>query len=219
MALTSRAEVSAAKEAAEIEQGRVESKLVSFEETAADRLYCGLQLARTNQLAAALATGGFSVAEIDQLLEIFEHMNERLGQLLMIRDCQITLGKLLAILSDNNENLQLINHIKSSMKELHDHIMHLRSSFESLAYPFDHARAEISVADYLLKEIPTAEDPVALYEAADTIGRGLPPLQARVIGRLCQIAECVETHFGLPLLEDPPEPEIDLEDDEDEDEE
>ncbi len=218
MSLTSRSEVHDAKEAAEIEQGRVESKLVPFEEATADRLYAALQLARTTDLESALAKDGFSVAEMDQLLEMFEHVNERLGQLLMIRDCQITMGKLLSILSDNNENMQLINHIKASMKELFDHVVHLRRSFESLPYPFDHANADISVGDYLLKQIPSQDDPVALYEAADSIGRSLPPLQARVIGRLCQIAECVETHFGLPMLEDPPEPEIDLNEDEADDE-
>ena len=219
MSLTTRSEVHDAKEDQEIKQGRVEAKLAPFEQAAADRLYAGLSLARTKSLAAPLAKDGFSVAEIDQLLEMFQHVNERLGQLLMIRDSQITMGKLLSILSDNNDNEKLIAHIRQSMQTLFEHITDLRSSFDDLPYPFDHARADISVADYLLKEIPDRENPVALYGAANAIGNALPPLQARVLGRLCQIAECVETHFGLPLLEDPPEPEIDLNDEDDEDEE
>ena len=218
VALTTRSEVSDEKQAAEIRQGRVEAKLVPFEEAVADRLYAALQLARTTQLAPALAKDGFSTAEIDQLLGMFEHVNERLGQLLQIRDAQITMGKLLSMLSDHNDNAQLISHIKQSMQELYEHVVHLRGTFENLPYPFDHARADISVADYLLKEIPDREDPVALYEAADAIGNALPPLQARVTGRLCQIAECVETYFGLPLLEDPPEAEVDLKDAEHDDE-
>ena len=135
---------------------------------------------------------------------MFEHVNERLGQLLTIRDAQVMLGKLLSILSDHNENASLIQHIKQSMQELFDHVVHLRSSFEDLPYPFDHARPDISMADYLLKELPDSQNPVALYEAADTIGHALPSLQARVTGRLCQRAECVETFFGLNLLDDPP---------------
>ncbi|MEJ7592199.1 MAG: hypothetical protein WKF77_11670 [Planctomycetaceae bacterium] len=146
------------------------------------------------------------------------NVNERLGQLLLIRDAQIMLRKLLSILSDHNDNVQLINHIKQSMQELYDHIVYLRASFENLPYLFDHAQADITVAGYLLKELPDRENPVALYEAADAIGRALPPLQARVVGRLCQIAECVETHFGLPMLEDPPEQEVDLKESEDENE-
>ena len=217
MSLTTRSEIDDAKEAEKTKQGRVEAKLAPFEQAVADRLYAGLSLARTKTMAASLANGGFSVAEIDWLLEMFQHVNERLGQLLMIRDSQITMGKLLSILSDNNDNEKLIDHIRQSMQALFEHITELRSSFESLPYPFDHARADISVADFLLKEIPDHENPGALYEAADAIGNALPPLQARVLGRLCQIAECVETYFGLPQLEDPPEPEVDFKgDDEDE---
>ena len=217
VSLTSRSETSQEKEAAKIRQGRMEAKLVAFEEAVAARLYAGLKIARTKELAPALAKDGFLVAEIDQLLHMFQHVNERLGQLLMIRDAQITMGKLLSILSDHNDNVQLINHIKLSMQELYAHILNLRASFENLPYPFDHAQADISVADYLLKELPDRENPVGLYEAADAIGRALPPLQARVLGRLCQIAECVETQFDLPLLDDPPEPEVDLTDSEDDD--
>lgn len=210
VSLTSRHEISNERQTAEMKQRRAETKLFAFEDAAADRLYAGLQLARTSALAPALEKDGFLFAEIDQLLEMFEHVNERLGQLLTIRDAQIMLGKLLSILSDHNENASLIQHIKQSMQELFDHVVHLRSSFEDLPYPFDHARPDISMADYLLKELPDSQNPVALYEAADTIGHALPSLQARVTGRLCQLAECVETFFGLNLLDDPPDREEDL---------
>ena len=214
--LTSRTEVYEARESAEMRLGKLEPRLMPFEDAAADRLYSALQLARTSGVKAKLTEQGVANGELDQLLDIFSHINERLGQLLVIRDAQIAMGKLLSLLSDNNENQQLINQITSRMAELHDHIVHLRESFETIAYPFDHARADISVADYLLKELPDRENPVALYEAADSIGNALPPMQARVTGRLCQIAEMVETHFGLPPLEDPPEDEeVDLGDEED----
>ena len=214
--LTSRTEISEARDSAEVRIGKLEPKLMPFEDAAAERLYAALQLARTPDLARILAEQGVANGELDQLLNIFNHVNERLGQLLVIRDAQIAMGKLLSILSDNNHGQPLIAQINERMAELYDHITHLRESFESIPYPFDHARADISLADYLLKQLPDRENPVALYEAADSIGNALPPLQARVTGRLCQIAEMVETHFGLPLLEDPPDDEeVDLtEDDE-----
>lgn len=215
--LTRRDDVEQAREAAEIRQGRLQQKLIPFEDAAADRLYSALQLARTSKVAAALSEQGVLNGELDQLLEIFNHINERLGQLLVIRDAQIAMGKLLSLLSENSENPQLITQIQERMADLADHIIHLRESFESTPYPFDHARADITVADYLLKTLPDPENPVSLYEAADAIGHALPPMQARVTGRLCQIAEMVETYFGLPLLEDPPEDEeVNLEDDDDE---
>lgn len=209
--LTNRDEIQIARDAAERRIGKLEPKLVPFEDAAADRLYAALQLARTPQVRDVLEGQGVTVAELDQLLALFNHVNERLGQLLVIRDSQIAMGKLLSLLSENNDNPQLISQITDRMAEMKDHILHLRESFEGIQYPFDHARADISVADYLLKSIPDGENPFELYEAADSIGNALPPMQARVTGRLCQIAEIVETHFGLPLLEDPEDDEdVDL---------
>ncbi|MFO1000370.1 MAG: M48 family metalloprotease [Planctomycetaceae bacterium] len=216
--LTSRDEIQIARDTAERRIGKLEPKLVPFEDAAADRLYAALQIARTSQVREVLEGQGATIAELDQLLALFNHVNERLGQLLVIRDAQIAMGKLLSLLSESNDNPQLISQITDRMAEMKDHILHLRESFEGILYPFDHARADISVADYLLKSIPDGENPFELYEAADSIGNALPPMQARVTGRLCQIAEMVETHCGLPLLEDPEDDEeVDLGDD-DEDE-
>ena len=216
--LTTRNEVQDARDAADRRIGKLEPKLVTFEDAAADRLYAALQLARTAPVREVLEGQGVTIAELDQLLSLFNHVNERLGQLLVIRDAQVAMGKLLSLLSESNDNPQLISRLTDRMAEMKDHILHLRESFEAILYPFDHARADISVADYLLKKIPDGENPVELYEAADSIGNALPPMQARVTGRLCQIAEIVETHFGLMLLEDPEDDEeVDLGDD-DEDE-
>ena len=216
--LTTRNEVQDARDAADRRIGKLEPKLVPFEDAAADRLYAALQLARTAPVREVLEGQGVTIAELDQLLSLFNHVNERLGQLLVIRDAQVAMGKLLSLLSESNDNPQLISRLTDRMAEMKDHILHLRESFEAILYPFDHARADISVADYLLKKIPDGENPVELYEAADSIGNALPPMQARVTGRLCQIAEIVETHFGLMLLEDPEDDEeVDLGDD-DEDE-
>lgn len=217
MSLANRTEVQEARESAELRMGKLEPRLQPFEDAAAQRLFAALQLARTSDVSAHLIEQGVAAGELDQLLSIFSHVNERLGQLLVIRDSQIAMGKLLTLLSDNNHGESLVAQIKLRMSELNEHIVHLRDSFESIPYPFDHARADINVADYLLKELPDPENPAALYEAADSIGNALPPMQARVTGRLCQIAEMVETQFGLPLLNDPPDTEeVDLGEENDE---
>ena len=206
----SKDEVKQAREAAEVRQGRLEQKLAPFEDAATDRLYSVLQLARTKELASVLGGALVTVAEIDQLLDIFGHMNERLGQLLAIRDSQIAMGRLLALFAENTQNMSVFTAMQKWMTGLNEHLIHLRQSFESLPYPFDHAKADISMADYLLKELPEKDNPVDVYEAADAIGNALPPLQARVPGRLCQIAEAVESHFGLPVLNDPPDDEVEI---------
>ena len=212
--LTTRRQVSDAEESAGVRQGRMEPKLRAFEEAAADRLYTALQLARVPQIASKLKDKEFYDYDLDQLLQMFLHINERLGQLMEIRDGQIVLGKLLSILSDGNENAAVFEKIHSQMTELNDLIVDMHSSFQQTPYPFDHAKADISMAEYMLKTLPDHENPVEIYEAADTIGNSLPPLQARVLGRLCQFVEQVESTLGMPLLEDPPEDDDDDQDDE-----
>ena len=215
MPLTTRGQASQAEEKASIRQGRAEPRLRAFEEAASDRLYAALQLARVPKIAVKLKAQEFYEYELDQLLQMFIHINERIGQLLEIRDAQIVLGKLLSILSDGNDNPTILENIHSQMVELSDLIVDMHASFQQTRYPFDHAKADISMAEYMLKTLPDPENPIELYEAADTIGHSLPPLQARVLGRLCQFAEQVESILGQPLLTDPPEDDDDDEEDSD----
>lgn len=212
--LTTRRQVSDAEESAGLRQGRMEPKLRAFEEAAADRLYTALQLARVPQIAQKLKANEYFDYDLDQLLQMFLHINERLGQLMEIRDGQIVLGKLLSILADGNENAAIFERIHNQMTELNDLIVDMHSSFQQTPYPFDHAKADISMAQYMLKTLPDHENPVEIYEAADTIGNSLPPLQARVLGRLCQFVEQVESALGMSVLEDPPEDDDDDGDDE-----
>ena len=54
-----------------------------------------------------------------------------------------------------------------------------------------------------MKQLPEGEDPGDVHAAAEALLERLPGLHARVLARLCQMAECVETKLGLPPLEDP----------------
>lgn len=203
--MTSAKDAAQARQDTESRQSQLEPKLTPFEDAASDRLYFALQLARLPKVLQRVVAGQYTVAEIDELLDMFSHINERLWQLIQIRDGQITLGRLLMLLSKDTDNAKLVEQTKKQMAELYECITALRDSFATLLYPFDHARADLTMAEYLLKELPDAEHPGSIYEAADAIGHALPPLHARVLGRLCQIAEAVETVFGLPALADPPE--------------
>ncbi len=213
ISLTSRNEIVTAETSARNLQDEAEGRMVPFEQAASARLYAGLQLARTPSMKARLGELGILLSEIDQLLTMFAHVNERLGQLLDIRDGQITLQRLLVLLSENSGKEPLVNEVKAQMADLYGHISDLRESVESLKYPFDHARSDITLAEYLLKELPDEEEPIQILEAADAIGGALTQLQIRVLGRLCQIAEHVEDIIGFSRLDDPPEPEDDDDDD------
>ncbi|MEO2019486.1 MAG: hypothetical protein ABGZ53_34555 [Fuerstiella sp.] len=128
-------------------------------------------------------------------------------QLIEIHDQQMILGKLMQLQADGYRHDAIINGIGAQMEFLENMISSLHKSFLQTDYPFDHARAGISLAEFMLKsrKLPSFSNPVDVYNAAENIASSLPTIQARVLGRLCEFAKAVETVFGLTPLDDPPE--------------
>lgn len=203
--MTSPAEIRQARDQIERRRADVEPRLLPFESAAERRLVAGLQLARRPELAPALTAVDASLTELDQLLDLFGMVHDQIATLLEMRDSQLTLQRLLIVFSENRESKPLFDTMQSRREHLYGVLNSLRDAFADVGYPFDHARADITLAEYLLKELPEEDNPVAVHDAADSIGNQLAPLQGRVLGRLCEIAEAVETKLGLAALNDPPE--------------
>lgn len=201
-------------DAADYIQSKQEPYLAPFEDAAAARLYSALRLLRDPTMQRRLEHHEALTREVDELVELFGHVNGRLGQLLQIRNDQIVLGLLISMLEGNDGNRQLLARIFDTMNSLHDLIHDLSEVLAFVPYPFDHASEDMTVAEFMLPELPEEENPIELYEAAGAIGESLPAIQTRVLGRMCQIAEIVETSLGLETL---PQPDLD-DDEEDEDE-
>lgn len=200
------------QDAAEYIQGKQEPYLAPFEDAAAERLYAALRLLLDPTMQKRIERHEALAAEVEELVELFGHVNARLGQLLAIRNDQIALGLLMSMLDGNEGNRQLLAHIFDIMHSLHDLTHDLYDVLDGVPYPFDHADRNMTIGRFMLPELPEAENPVEIYSAAEAIGDSLPAVQTRVLGRMCQIAEIVESALGLESL---PQPEI--EDDEDED--
>ncbi len=207
-------DVEAREDAANYIQAKQEPKLAPFEDAAAQRLYSALRLLRGATVQDRIAHHADLTAEVDQLVELFGEINSRLGQLLEIRNDQIALGLLISMLDGNDGNRRLITRIFDTMANLHDLVHDLYESLCRVPYPFDHANEFMTVGEFMLSSLPEEENPSELYEAANAIGNSLPAIQSRVLGRMCQIAEEVETALGYEVL-----PQPDIEDDDDEDEE
>ena len=205
--LTSRGQIRQAIEKIGVRQGKSEPILSAFETAAAERMCLTLQTARSPDVAAQLKKRGFRQSELDELLQIHIHLNDSIYQLVEIHDQQMILGKLMQLVADGYRHDAVIGGIHSQMEFLIEKISSLHSSFLQTPYPFDHARAGITLAEFMLKtrKLPTFSDPVELYNAAENVGSALPMIQTRVLGRLCEFSEAVETIFGLTPLDDPPE--------------
>jgi hypothetical protein len=83
-----------------------------------------------------------------------------------------------------------------------------REALLKVPYGFQHVRPNISVGKYLLPDLVEADDPLAVHRQAEKFQDGLLNLRQRMLGRLMQIAELVETAGGLkpiPIPKDRPQ--------------
>jgi hypothetical protein len=67
----------------------------------------------------------------------------------------------------------------------------------------------MTLGAYVVPDMPAEEDLGGLLQTAEGLVELVPQLRARILGRLCQIAEEVESVLGLELLPEPPKEEAD----------
>jgi hypothetical protein len=61
----------------------------------------------------------------------------------------------------------------------------------------------LTLGEFALAELPAAENPGEIYEAAGGLIESTSRLRARLTGHLCLIAEQVESALGLGPLDEP----------------
>ena len=210
--LTTAKEIISVRESSDEQQAQLISQLLPFEQAAAARLCSGLRLAQTPELADIIRQAKISIEEIRALIDLFRRLNDQVDSLLTLRDDKLALGKLFSAMESHSGNEKLLTRIRKTLEQLHQHVEHFQAIFDDVLYPFDHAKKGLTVAGFLVQKTPDADDPGEVYEAAENLIDRFPQLQGRLLGRLCQIAELVETHCGLPRLEDPADDDDDEQD-------
>jgi Zn-dependent protease with chaperone function len=98
----------------------------------------------------------------------------------------------------NEQNQKLINAALRGGREVHNALQTLKTNAGgSIPYPFEHAQESITVARFLLPEIPGHDDVSGLIGAAQGAVENLISLQVRVIGRVVLAVEAVEHTLGI----------------------
>jgi hypothetical protein len=179
---------------------RMNPTLQPFEEALGRRLRAAIMLLAEPALAARLAAAPTMYQEAQRLLPIAAHVGQNHASILELRNCNAVLVALLGHLDGNEQCESLIREVLDYAGRVREQMAAIRSLFDRLDYPFDHASGQISVSRFLLKMIPPAEEVGAIYHAADDLLTGLMMLNARCLGRLCVMAEAVESSLGYQPL-------------------
>lgn len=113
----------------------------------------------------------------------------------------------LETLHKNPDDERVLNGAMRESRRLKATVAECREALLKVPYGFPHERPNISVGKYLLPEPPEADNPLAVHQLAAEFQNGLLKLRQRMLGRLMQVAELIETAGGLkpiPIPEDRP---------------
>jgi hypothetical protein len=117
-----------------------------------------------------------------------------------MRNNNASLVALLGHLQGHERNETLIREVLDYSRRVRGQMSDLTLAFQQIDYPFDHAEGAVTVGSYLLKMLPPEEEVGAVYQAADDLLDSLVALYVRALGRLCLIAEAVESDLGFQPL-------------------
>jgi Zn-dependent protease with chaperone function len=191
---------------AEAHQQQLALQMAGLEQAAGQRLAAAVQLLGAPKVAGRIEGAGQLREECGQLWHVLARLNRHHAALLELRNAHASLTILLGNIQGHEDNQGLIEAVRSQAEKVLGLVKSLHASLMAIPYPFDHAKGDITVAQYALEKIPSADDLGAIYGAGESMLDKLPPLYARLAGRLVVAAEKVEVAVGLePLPEPAPE--------------
>jgi len=192
----------AARERATADHARLAELFTPFEEAAARRLTLALSLLEAGAVSALVPDGPARRDEARALYACVAHLGGRVVPEIppLLRDQQ-TLLRLVPLLQGARTEA-LANAVLRAARSLHDRLEEFRWKVgDTIEYPFEHARENVTLARYALPHVPPRENIGEVLQAAETAVDRLSALYHRALGRLAVTAEEVETALGLPPIE------------------
>jgi Zn-dependent protease with chaperone function len=195
--------VGQAKDAAGIAMSSSGKKLEEFEVTMGERLVNALRLLFVPQVASRIPDAESRQRESSELLPLLNKLGELLDDVIHIRNDRAALALLFNQIQGNEENEALFRTLQERAEGLEGKINEVRAALAGERYPFEHAKGEMSLAQYILADPPVPGEIGEVYEAAERVLDRMADMYVRITSRLSGNAECVEKVLGLPPLEIP----------------
>ncbi len=194
----------AAQQELDFRVGELLPRMAGLEEVAARRFWAALSLARAG-VGADEGTGGAAAqrAQIDGLLPTAVLLTGLMPRLVLLRDESHAIIGQLQQLEDNESLETLHGAIYQGAETLKGMTREFGAALGDTVYPLEYDGEPPPLWKYLLGEPPQDDElGEALVPAQNAVERGYR-LYSRVLGRLCGMAERVETALGLEPLQEP----------------
>lgn len=201
--LSSRQRVDSVREVAREALEQTDAALTKFESIAASRLETALSLLRCREIADRIPDADQLEKRSRRLLATADALGSQIDAAIRCLNHQAVIACCGQVLSEDSDNVKAGNLLNSQAQELTLAIRGIHRTLLNEAYPFEHAKGSITIAEYFLEDLPQEGDVGGYYAASDEVTGTLLPLYSRTLGNLCGIAEKVEEAIGLPALPDP----------------
>lgn len=182
-----------------------DAPFANMEWVATERILAAIALARSPKLAGEFSES--ELTQIDRVIVALQAFGSAFPAILELRDQYLSLAALLKSLNQNSGNEALITAIRASCSALTAQLKTVSGALGNVAYPFDHAKPGLSLAEFVVDEIPSADDLGALFSKGEAVLDRAFGIYSRGMGCVAHLAERVETSLGLPPAADPPDKE------------
>ncbi len=163
------------------------------------RLYLDLQLLSNESVSTTLLKNQLARDHVEGTLAILTCLRRIHPRLVQItRRFEHTMEILQEAHAHPSEERQ--EQIEGELNEIHADYMHIREELDRLPYPFSRPHREMTCADYVMPETPTAQEASQLLEATHYLLGMMPLLYEKSIARLVEIVEQAEDAIGLARL-------------------
>ena len=201
--LTSHREIALVRE--QITSAKAEGwrSLAAMYQVFTDRLRLPLQLLGVPEVAAKIPDAQSLWDESNHLIRSLITWQKHHETLLEIYDSRELIQDVSKQLEGRDSHPTLLTCLRKATEQGIAKLQSVQPSFASVRYPFLHVERDMSVGQYLINQMPPQGDPSAVHSALTNVMMEGFRLNTRMVGRLCAIAEKIETALGLPLGEKP----------------
>jgi predicted Zn finger-like uncharacterized protein len=165
------------------------------------RLHTGCCLLMESAIQFKILDGAMMLVRIQRVLPVLEALD---NQLLNIKAFERIFAYqdfcCSQFESQKGDQSILVREVMATSQQLVDLYGEIRRAFLHLAYPFDHAKKEMTVGQHLTTDILMHEEVGAVMSASGSLLNEYYNLRGRCLGHLTMAAEAVEMSLGMQPL-------------------
>jgi Zn-dependent protease with chaperone function len=197
--------LNAASVEAQVERNAVDARFAALEQVATERFAAAIALARTPELAAQFSAEELPL--VDRVVIALQAFAAAYPAVIELRDQYLSLAALLTTLNQNSGNEALITEIRQLSSSITAKLKAASDGLGGAASPFDHAKAGLNLAEFVIDAIPPADDLGAVFSKCEAVLDRAFGIYSRGMGCAAHLTERVETSLGLEPAADPPDKE------------